>query len=60
MGLRLGFFYVVVYGSSVGSIMWVLGWVCWVSLGLRCRLLWFGCWGVVHGGAWLENGNCSC
>ena len=27
MGLRLGFFYVVVYGSSSGSIMRVLGWV---------------------------------
>ena len=25
MGLRLGFFYGVVYGSSGGSIMWVLG-----------------------------------
>ena len=25
MGLRLLFFYVVVYGSSGGSIMWVLG-----------------------------------
>ena len=27
MGLRLGFFYVVVYGSSGGSIMWALVWV---------------------------------
>ena len=27
MELRVGFFYVVVYGSSGGSIMWVLGWV---------------------------------
>ena len=29
MGFRVGFFYVVVYGSSGGSIMWVLGWVFW-------------------------------
>ena len=29
MGLRLGFFYVVVYESSNGSIMWVLGWDFW-------------------------------
>ena len=26
MGLRLGFFYVVVYGLSGGSILWVLLW----------------------------------
>ena len=26
MLLRLGFFYVVVYRSSNGSILWVLGW----------------------------------
>ena len=31
MELRLGFFYVVVYGSSSGSILWALGY----------RLLWF-------------------
>ena len=31
----------VVYGSSGGSIMWVLGWVVLVSLGLRYRLLCF-------------------
>ena len=29
MGLRLGFFYVVVYGSSGGSILGVLGWGFW-------------------------------
>ena len=43
MGLRLGFFYVVVYGSSGSSIMWVSGWVYLVCWGLRHRLLWFGC-----------------
>ena len=37
MGLRLGVFYGVVYGSSGGSILWVLD---WVGLGLRYRLLW--------------------
>ena len=52
-GLRLGFFYGVVYGSSSGSIMWVLGWVFLVGLGLRYRSLWFG---VRGGGAWLGNG----
>ena len=31
MMLRLGFFYVVVYGSSNGSILWVLGWDFFVS-----------------------------
>ena len=39
MELRLGFFYVVVYGSSNGSILWILGWVFLVRLGLRYRLL---------------------
>ena len=29
MGLRLGFFYVVVYESFSGSILWVLLWVFW-------------------------------
>ena len=29
MLLRLGFFYVVVYGSSNGSILWVLGIGCY-------------------------------
>ena len=29
MGFRVGFFYVVVYGSSGGSILGVLGWVFW-------------------------------
>ena len=29
MRLRLGFLYVVVYGSSNGSILWVLLWVFW-------------------------------
>ena len=29
MGFRVGFFYVVVYGSSGGSILAVLGWVFW-------------------------------
>ena len=43
MGLRLGVFYVVVYGSSGGSILWVLGLGFLVRLGLRYRLLWFGC-----------------
>ena len=41
MGLRLGFFYVVVYGYSCGSIMWVFGFGFLVGLGLRHRLLWF-------------------
>ena len=43
MVLRLGFLYVVVYGSSGGSIMWVLGLGFLVSLGLRHRLRWLGC-----------------
>ena len=43
MELRLGFFYVVVYGffwwfHLVGLTMGIL-----VKLGLRYRLLWFGC-----------------
>ena len=44
MGLRLGVFYVVVYGSSSGSILWVLGLGFLVGWGLtlRYRLLWFG------------------
>ena len=42
MGLRLGFFYVAVYGSSGGSIVWVFGLGFLVGLGLRYRLLWFG------------------
>ena len=29
MGFRVGFFYVVVYGSSNGSILWVLGIGCY-------------------------------
>ena len=49
MGLRLRprLFYVVVYGASAGSIMWVLGLGILVSWGLRYRLLWFG---VCHRG----------
>ena len=45
MGLRLGFFYVVVYGSPSASMVWVfpmglrLGFL--VRLGLRYKLLWF-------------------
>ena len=42
MGLRLGFFYVVVYGSPGGSIMRVFPMGLLVSSGLRYRLLWFG------------------
>ena len=43
MGLRLGFFYGVVYGffwwfHHVGLTMGIF-----VRLGLRYRLLWFGC-----------------
>ena len=41
MGLSMLLFYVVVYGSSVGSILWVLLWCILVRLGLRYRLLWF-------------------
>ena len=41
MGFRVGFFYVVVYGSSGGSMLGELGWVFLVRLGLRYRLLWF-------------------
>ena len=45
--------------------MWVLSWfhprgmpmVLLVRLGLRYKLLWFG---VLGGGAWLENGNGHC
>ena len=48
MGLRLGFFYVVVYSSSGGSIMWVFGLGSLVGLGLRHRLLWF--WVLQVGG----------
>ena len=29
MGFRVGFFYVVVYGSSGGSILGILGWFFW-------------------------------
>ena len=29
MGFRVGFFYVMVYGSSGGSILGILGWVFW-------------------------------
>ena len=43
MGLWLGFFYVVVYGSSGGSFLWVFGLGLSVGLGLSYRLLWFGC-----------------
>ena len=43
MGLRLGVFFVVVYCSSSGSILWVLGLGFLVGWGLRYRLLWFGC-----------------
>ena len=42
-GVEVGVFYVVVYGSSGGSIMWVLGLGILVSWGLRYRFLWFGC-----------------
>ena len=42
MGVRVGFFYVVVYGSSGGSFLWVFGLGFLVGLGLRYRLLWFG------------------
>ena len=42
MGLRLRLFYVVVSGSSGGSMMWVLGLGILVSWELRYRLLWFG------------------
>ena len=43
VGLRLGFVYVVVYGSSGGSIMRILGSLFFLSWGLRYRLLRFGC-----------------
>ena len=39
----MGFFYVVVYGSSGGSFLWVFGLGLSVGLGLSYRLLWFGC-----------------
>ena len=60
MGLRLGFFYVVVYGFFwwfylVGLTMGIL-----VRLGLRHRLLWFWVLGGLGGWAWLENGNGIC
>ena len=45
MGLRLGFFYVVVYGSFSGSIMWVFSMGILARLGLRYRLLWFWVFG---------------
>ena len=35
MGLRLGVFYVVVYGSSGGSMVWVFGLGFLEGLGLR-------------------------
>ena len=55
VGLRSGFFYVVVYVSSSGSILWVLGLGFLVGLGLRYR-----CYGLgARGGAWLENGHGS-
>ena len=42
-GFGWDFFYVVVYGSSGGSFLWVFGLGLSVGLGLRYRLLWFGC-----------------
>ena len=39
MEFRVGVFYRVVYGSSGGSISWVLGWLFLVRVGLRYRLL---------------------
>ena len=47
MGLRLGFFYVVVYGSSGGSFLWVFRLGLSVGIGLRYRLLRF--WGLQVG-----------
>ena len=41
MGLRLGVFYVVVYGSFSGSILGVFPMGLLVRLRLRYRLLWF-------------------
>ena len=41
MGLSMLLFYVVAYGSSNGSILWVFLWCILVRLGLRYRLLWF-------------------
>ena len=55
MGVRVGFFYVVVYGSSGGSILGVFRWGfpmgLSVGLGLRYRLFRFGVfrWGFPMG-----------
>ena len=49
MGLSMVFFYVAVYGSSGGSISWVLGWLFLVRVGVRYRLLWFWVLGGLGG-----------
>ena len=40
-GVEVGVFYVVTYGSSNGSIIWVFPMGILVRLGLKYRLLWF-------------------